>query len=196
MPRTRARKLGLVLVILAAASLAGAASAPAVFGSGPFTSPVLMLDRCEPESFNAVLGPGTCVGNGNVTFDAFIATLEQRGEHPLWRNIPRVTIALEGGSVAAKNIGGEAHTFTEVAAFGGGFVPELNELSRNPVPAPECAQMLPGGGLAPTPGALATLAGPGESVVVPAGGRGLHRLMCCIHPWMRTSVFTLGFGQH
>jgi hypothetical protein len=183
-------------VVAAAASLAGAASAPALFGFGPFASPVLMLDRCEPESFNAVLGEGTCVGNGNVTFDAFIATLQQRGEHPQWRFIPRQTIALEGGTVVAKNIGGEAHTFTEVAAFGGGFVEELNDLSRNPVPAPECALTLPDGGLAPTPGALATLAGAGETVVAPAGSRGVHRFICCIHPWMRTSVFTLGFGPH
>jgi hypothetical protein len=33
---------------------------------------------------------------------------------------------------------GETHTFTEVAQFGGGLVGLLNDLSGNPVPAPEC----------------------------------------------------------
>ena len=33
------------------------------------------------------------------------------------------------------------HTFTQVAAFGGGIVPQLNNLSHNPVVAPECTTL-------------------------------------------------------
>src|SRR5713226_481974 len=45
-----------------------------------------------------------------------------------------------GQLVVLQNLGGETHTFTKVAKFGGGFVPVLNLLSGNPVPAPECLQ--------------------------------------------------------
>ena len=36
---------------------------------------ILMLDQCEPESFDAAAGPGTCVRNGGITFEHFIAAL-------------------------------------------------------------------------------------------------------------------------
>ena len=36
------------------------------------------------------------------------------------------------------NRGGEKHTFTEVAEFGGGIVPLLNDLAHVPDVAPEC----------------------------------------------------------
>ncbi len=36
-----------------------------------------MYDDCEPISFNAVLGDGTCIGNGKTTFAEFIAELEE-----------------------------------------------------------------------------------------------------------------------
>ena len=41
-------------------------------------------------------------------------------------------------------MGGEAHTFTQLKQFGGGFVDALNQASGNPVPAPECAQFVNG----------------------------------------------------
>jgi hypothetical protein len=51
------------------------------------------------------------------------------------------TISLASGQTTAlQNTGGETHTFTKVATFGGGFIPPLNQLSGNPVPAPECLQ--------------------------------------------------------
>ncbi len=76
----------------------------------------------------------------------------------------------------AHNSGGEVHTFTEVAEFGGGIIQDLNDLTGNPVPAPEC--------LAP------------NLEFIPAGGSndpdvediGEHKYMCCIHPWMRATV--------
>jgi hypothetical protein len=81
-----------------------------------------------------------------------------------------------------ENRGGETHTFTPVANFGGGFVNELNGISGNPVPAPECLNFgaivfIPAGGAEEGP-----TAGSSELPV------GSHKFQCCIHPWMRTVI--------
>jgi len=136
-----------------------------------------MLDRCEPESFNAAIGAGTCVGDGKVTFDEFIAELMKKQTHRQWRNQPMNVAMAAGRAASVINVGGETHTFTPVAEFGGGFLPDLNGLSGNPVPAPECLdfpsiQFVPAGATA----ALGSLS------------EGTHRFMCCIHPWMRTTA--------
>jgi hypothetical protein len=89
---------------------------------------------------------------------------------------PALGIAL-GQSFVATNRGGEVHTFTEVEEFGGGIVASLNELSGNPVPAPECGRLAPADFLAPG-GALRDT--PDEA--------GVEKYQCCIHPWMRTTV--------
>lgn len=136
-----------------------------------------MLDRCEPESFNAAIGPGTCVGDGKVTFDEFIAELMKKQTHHQWRNQPTRVAVKAGRDISVVNIGGETHTFTPVAEFGGGFLADLNELSGNPAPAPECLDF-------------------GSLEFVPAGATadlgalsvGTHHFMCCIHPWMRTTA--------
>ena len=100
-----------------------------------------------------------------------------------------------GTTVQLESQGGETHTFTRVAEFGGGFVPPLNGASGNPVPRPECAQLLPGGGIIPQVmsatnifiGAGASLAGPtAGSTVLPKGTT--TKFQCCIHPWMRTEI--------
>ena len=77
----------------------------------------------------------------------------------------------------ARNIGGEAHTFTEVDDFGGGIVPVLNDLSGNPVPAPECVQLGP-----------ADFIPPGGVSAPDVEEPGVHHYQCCIHPWMRADV--------
>jgi hypothetical protein len=81
-----------------------------------------------------------------------------------------------------ENVGGEAHTFTPVAEFGGGFIPDLNGISGNPVPAPECLNIpalvfIPAGGTEEGPTA--------GSSDLPVGS---HKFQCCIHPWMRTVI--------
>lgn len=147
-----------------------AAQSPATFG-------FRMLDRCEPESFNAAIGPGTCVGDGKVTFDEFIAELIKKQMHRQWRNQPTSVALKAGRGISVANVGGETHTFTPVAEFGGGFVADLNALSGNPVPAPECLNF---GGIEFVPaGGMVDLGGLAE---------GTHRFMCCIHPWMRTTA--------
>ena len=46
-----------------------------------------------------------------------------------WRFAPSPVTMRVGQRLVATNHGGETHTFTEVEAFGGGIVPELNQLT-------------------------------------------------------------------
>jgi len=143
---------------------------------------VRLLDDCDPTTFNAVLGDGACVGNGHTTFDAFIQELAETQDAHKWRNQPSQMHLNVGRPTFIENTGGEVHTFTPVAQFGGGFVTELNGISGNPVPAPECLNF--GSIVFIPPGATAEgpTAGSSEMPV------GFSRFQCCIHPWMRTVV--------
>jgi len=141
-----------------------------------------LLDDCEPTSFNAVLGDGACIGNGHTTFDEFIQELAETQDAHKWRNQPTQAHLNIGRPTVIENRGGEVHTFTPVANFGGGFVNELNGISGNPVPAPECLNF---GSIVFIP-AGATEEGPtAGSSEMPVG---ITRFQCCIHPWMRTVV--------
>ena len=143
---------------------------------------IRLLDDCEPVSFNAVLGDGACIGNGHTTFDEFIAELAATQDAHKWRNQPLNMLLNVGRPTLIENRGGEVHTFTPVAEFGGGFINELNGISGNPVPAPECLNF---GAMVFIP-AGATEEGPtAGSSDLPVG---THRFQCCIHPWMRTVI--------
>ena len=83
-----------------------------------------------------------------------------------------------GGTITARNRGGEFHTFSEVAAFGGGCVPEINELL-GLEPVAECS--IPD--IFPTTGVP-----PGASLTTEPLEAGAHRFMCLIHPWQRTTA--------
>ena len=142
--------------------------------SATFT--IQMLDRCEPTSFNTALGEEDhCVGDGKVTFSEFVAELQKKQVHHQWRFQPGELALKADRPFTAVNLGGEEHTFTEVEEFGGGFVPVLNMLSGNPVPAPECL------------GAV-ELVEPGEMTEVEEEEEGTVLYQCCIHPWMRTTL--------
>ena len=155
---------------------------------------VTIEDDCDPATFNAAVGPGTCVGNGETTFQAFLAELKATQTVDEWEFDPDELDEVAAGSrVTAENEGGEAHTFTEVAKFGGGFVGVLNGPSGNPNPAPECASTVNGTPV-PAPSALATLVPSGGELMTGALKDGTHLFQCCIHPWMRT-VVTVG-GDH
>jgi len=135
---------------------------------------VIMNDACDPETFNAVLGPNSCVGHGGVTFDNFIAQLTRMERVPSWFFAPPNATARVGDEFVVFNRGGETHTFTEVDEFGGGIVPSLNALMHLSTVAPECRNLDP-------------------EDFVRAGGTyrediseaGLEKYQCCIHPWMR-----------
>ena len=155
-------------------------------GAGAFQGDkkVRLLDDCEPTTFNAAIGPGTCIGNGHTTFLEFIEELEETQDVHKWRNQPSQMHLNVGRPLLIENRGGEVHTFTPVAEFGGGLVPDLNVLSGNPVVIPECSpanagsiDFLPAGAVVPGP----TAGTSGLPV-------GITRFQCCIHPWMRTVV--------
>jgi len=136
---------------------------------------VRIEDRCDPASFATIDVP--CVKDGGVTLDEFLAKLNpQDGGHDKWRFKENHVDLKRGQALTATNIGGEAHTFTEVASFGAGFVPQLN------------AALPPG-----TPPAIPVnpdplFVFPGSTVSSAPLSVGRHRFECLIHPWMRTVV--------
>src|SRR6185436_13624888 len=84
---------------------------------------ISIRDNCDQATFDAAIGPGTCVGEGDTTFQEFLDALADGG-HEKWRFNNSVTEADVAAN--AKNEGGEGHTFTPVAKFGGGFIQDLN----------------------------------------------------------------------
>jgi len=144
----------------------------------PINDQVTILDQCDSVSFNKALGPGTCTLQGNVTLTAFNVELAANRSVSTWRFDPTTLGIALGGTITATNIGGEVHTFTAVAAFGGGTVPALNHTSGNLVEAPECTAIT-----------SADMIAPGRSFTTGRIGiTGTHLYQCCIHPWMRETV--------
>ncbi|MBZ5613050.1 MAG: hypothetical protein LAO23_03505 [Acidobacteriia bacterium] len=154
-------------------------------------STIHIRDYCDPASFNAVIGPGTCVrdtSDGAITFSGFVTELGADKSVGAWRYAPGQIHVSQGTTLQLQSLGGETHTFTEVKRFGGGFVDFLNAASGNPVPAPECAQVV-NGNLVPQPPS-------DKNIFIPAGGQAtfslepqvVTRFQCCIHPWMRITI--------
>jgi plastocyanin len=141
-------------------------------GGNDRTKTVKLMDECDPASFTAA--GIACSRNGGVDLNTFFAQLTNLHQVPEWRFNPSSVNLRVGDVLAALNTGGEVHTFTEVAQFGGGIVPQLNAGAGLTTVAPECreAKFLP-------PGA-------GSSEV--ADDAGDEKYQCCIHPWMRTIV--------
>jgi plastocyanin len=139
------------------------------------TRRVTMMDACDAPSFNLAIGPGTCSRNGGVIFSEFVALLTAHQSAGAWHNAPAQTDAWLGDGLVAVNNGGEVHTFTRVAEFGGGIVPFLNDLSGTPKVAPEC-------------NAEGTFVPPGGTDSETLDQAGELKFQCCIHPWMHTTV--------
>jgi len=135
---------------------------------------VNMMDACDPATFNAVVGPGTCSRSGGMTFQLFIDALTRLGFVGAWHFSPNSTNVRVGQTFVAVNRGGEVHTFTEVEQFGGGIVDNLNQLAHVPTVAPECASLDPDDFVAP-----------GAEYSETIDHSGTVKFQCCIHPWMR-----------
>jgi hypothetical protein len=166
----------LALVVVAALGLLLAVSGTA--SASRTTRHLNMLDDCDPISFNAVIGPGTCTKTGGTAFSDFIRQLQTMGRAPAWRFAPTTLRFPAGSSIVAFNKGGEDHSFTEVAHFGGGCVQPLNAvLGLSPVP--ECGNpaLFPGG-----------IVEQGSSIETAPLAPGVHLFECLIHPWMRATV--------
>jgi plastocyanin len=139
---------------------------------------VSMYDSCDPATFNAVFNdPTICIKQGHVPFDRFIAELTNTQQAAQWRFEPRNIEVDRGEDVFALNKGGEVHTFTRVAQFGGGILPLLNNLSGNPTPAAECTTLEADDFVAPDATYTAEL-----------NTDAVQHFQCCIHPWMRADV--------
>jgi hypothetical protein len=153
-----------------------AAVAATVAADSPTT--VQVRDDCDPATFNAGPPDGPGLGvicnpdfDGETTFTDFIDQVIAQQSVDKWRfNPDRVD---DPRTLVPRNRGGEGHTFTRVAQFGGSVVPVLNQLLGNPAVPQECS--------------TAKIIDPGTSgdaVQAQAG----DKFQCCIHPWMRTTV--------
>ena len=153
-------------------------------GETPGPREVTLRDDCDPTDTAWNMTGGCALPEGSVTTTEFNA---QRLSplapsvigHMAWWFDPNYLKIKEGKEIRVINGGGRTHTFTHVAAFGGGRVPPLNTSQPGipPLtPAPECV----------SPGVVDLQAG--DTDVVEGLAAGDHRYQCCIHPWMRTLV--------
>jgi len=145
---------------------------------------IFATDVCDPVTFNAPppagIGPGTCVRKGGgVPLGLFLNQVQRLHFAPAWQFTPKVVSATTADPIQVRNIGGEVHTFTEVAQFGGGVVPLLNQLGGNLTERPECAAP-------PNEDNHVLLAG--GSFVFTEEDPGVHLYQCCIHPWMHETL--------
>ena len=150
---------------------------------------VVALDECDPATFNVLgaAGPGFCKNvalgytpfGSTTTFANLFAEAANGTPDPKWDFEPDTLTVDEGTPIIAVNQGGEPHTFTEVANFGGGFIPPLND-GQNA--APECAAGFSSVAVA------RTRILQGSQLQVTGLSKGVHHFQCCIHPWMRTTV--------
>jgi plastocyanin len=139
---------------------------------------IAMRDDCDPRDPAWTPTGGCLLERGNVTFAEFGGELSSPLSlsvvgHQAWRNDPTYLIVQPGRTVRVRNEGGRTHTYTEVAQFGGGKVPNP-ALNKGLVTAPEC------------PGSKDVA--PGASIEVTGLAVGNHRFQCCIHPWMRGMI--------
>jgi len=147
---------------------------------------VVVLDECDPTTFNAALGPNFChnvslapLGFATTLSDLF-AKAAAGTPDPNWDFEPDQMTIKKGTPVVAVDQGGEPHTFTEVAEFGGGFIPGLNKPGEASVP--ECE-----GGFANVAVAKTRIL-QGSQLQVSNLSKGKHLFQCCLHPWMRMEV--------
>jgi hypothetical protein len=152
--------------------------------AGEKVQQIIMLDECDPATFNAAFGPDTCrnvVSGGGVVLPDFLAALPTG--HPAWLFFPTNELELTtGDTLRVINQGGEIHTFTEVSSYGGGFIPVLNNPANSPA-VPECE-----GGYAKNAKLASTRLIQGSSLLVDGLTKGVHHFECCVHPWMRLDV--------
>ena len=190
-PAVRApSRLGVAVVtpLAAALMLSLALTSPASADGGVAPGPVqiVALDECDPTTFNAVVGPDFCnnvalafVAPFATKFSDLFAKAAAGAPDPNWDFEPDSLTIEKGTSLIVVNQGGEPHTFTPVANFGGGFVAGLNG---GQAAVPECAAGFSSVAVA------RTRILQGSQLRVSGLTKGEHHFQCCIHPWMRVTV--------
>jgi len=168
-----------LLAALAAVVLTVGVTVASAVASGEPT--VKLRDACDEASFNEALQDDVCEDAGNVTFDAFINSLVKHGEHPLWRFTPTTRTVKADSTIEVANVGGEFHTFSLTNEFGGGFVQDLNDILGLTTIADGCTQP-------PGPTNAFVPSGGAGTISAAALGPGTHKFICCIHPWMRSTL--------
>jgi len=168
--------------IVLAGATRGNAQAP------PSVAQVVALDECDPKTFNEALGEGGTGFCHNVALSAFgfATTLDELlngaksgTPDPGWDFEPDELTIHRNTILSVVNQGGEPHTFTEVAQFGGGF---LGDLNHGEATVPECD-----GGFKNVAVARTRIV-QGSQLQITSLSKGRHLFQCCIHPWMRMEV--------
>lgn len=176
------KKVAILSLLAGWAILAGATHARAQENSSRIAQ-VVALDECDPTSFNAALGADECkniAAGFSTALGDLLAGAEAGTPDPGWDYEPDTLTIKRGTVVSVVNQGGEVHTFTEVKAFGNGFVPPLNPDSAATIP--ECANGFKSVAVAKTRILQ------GSHLDVTGLSKGKHLFECCIHPWMRMEV--------
>jgi plastocyanin len=185
-------KIVAVTLLAGCVILAGARQAIAQ-GCSPNIAQVVALDECDPDTFNAKVkkgglgqgGTGFChnVALSPLGFTTTLSDLFAKAAagtpDPNWDFEPDALTIQQGTMLDVVDQGGEPHTFTEVAQFGGGFVDGLNHGEST---VPECA-----GGFSNVAVARTRIL-QGSHLDITGLSKGKHLFQCCIHPWMRMEV--------
>ena len=156
---------------------------------------IVALDECDPTTFNGPNGPLGADFCKNValasvfpfatTFSDLFAQAAAGNPDKGWDFEPDSVTIRKGTPLIVVNQGGEPHTFTEVAIFGGGFVggpTGVGGLNGGQAPVPECK-----GGFKDVAVARTRIL-QGSQLQVTGLSKGEHFFQCCIHPWMRVTV--------
>ena len=141
------------------------------------------IGRMRSDHFQRFTGADFCK---NVTLGftpclTLLAGAEAGTPDPGWDFEPDLVTIHKGDIVSAVNQGGEVHTFTEVKAFGNGFIPPLNPGSATSA-VPDCT-----GGFGSVAVAKTRML-QGSHLDITGLSKGKHLFQCCIHPWMRMEV--------
>jgi plastocyanin len=153
--------------------------------SPPSVAQVVALDECDPTTFNAVVGPDFCKNVAlahlgyATTLQSLFAKAAAGTPDPGWDFEPDTLEIARGTILSVVDQGGEPHTFTEVAQFGGGFITGLNGGEQT---VPECT-----GGFSNVAVAKTRIL-QGSQTQITGLSKGEHFFQCCIHPWMRMKV--------
>src|SRR5947207_515000 len=120
MTRNRLRRLAAVFVLVVGAAFV----LSAVTVAQTETVNIGIRDACDPTTFNAAVGPGTCIGDrhGTTKFQFFIQELQEDRIAGAWRFNPLLKAStgtfqlvrlnvVSGQQTVLQNKGGETHTF-------------------------------------------------------------------------------------